>query len=271
MSNAGKVNGTILTGNGVDSGYDYEDTRSRSVHAEVDVSGNYWGSETTAFMNANPWGSLANVPRIYDFFDNVNRTAANYDNHLQSGGNAGPDLTPPAFLLSATPNLSNAVNVGVTEFILEFNEPMDNTVQPVVTFDTEFPFTELVVEPVGWTTATFPSSTWRGSFSVGIETGDGLHTMRVSGAKAADGFEIPDDTSHRFLIDTRPGTGISNGVATPLSHREMRLEWTPSLDIDVKGFQILRARSLTGVYNYVAAAPAEMTMTIDSGLDSDTT
>ncbi|MCA9427355.1 MAG: VCBS repeat-containing protein, partial [Candidatus Omnitrophica bacterium] len=133
VTNAGKVNGSILYGNGGQEGYDYEDMRLSTILLEVDVSGNYWGPETTSFMNAHLWGSNANVPRVFDFFDSTDRTAANYENHLESGKGAGPDLEPPGFLLNVAPNLSDAANVGLVTFILEFNEPMDTSVQPVVT------------------------------------------------------------------------------------------------------------------------------------------
>ncbi|MCA9427559.1 MAG: hypothetical protein KC994_20935, partial [Candidatus Omnitrophica bacterium] len=271
VQSLGPMNGSVVYGNGGANGLDYEETRPSAELLETDLTGNYWGAETTAFMNANPWGTYQDVPAIHDFVDDTNLTAANYGGHLLSDNGAGPDLAPPAFLLSATPNLSNAANVGLVNFLLEFNEPMDTSIQPVVTFDTEFPFTEHVVEPIGWSSTTSPSSFWRGTFSVGIETGDGLNTIRVSGAKAADGFEIPDDTAHDFMIDTSPGTSLSNGVATPLGDSSMHIEWDSSVGVDLLGYSIRRANAVDGPYDLIASVPASVTETIDSGLRSNST
>ncbi|MCA9428069.1 MAG: fibronectin type III domain-containing protein, partial [Candidatus Omnitrophica bacterium] len=100
---------------------------------------------------------------------------------------------------------------------------------------------------------------------------DGLNTIRVSGAKSADGFEIPDDTSHYFMIDTSPGTSLSNGVATPLGDSSMHLEWDPSVGVNLLGYSIRRANALDGPYNLIASVAASVTETIDSGLSPNST
>ncbi|MCA9444964.1 MAG: fibronectin type III domain-containing protein [Candidatus Omnitrophica bacterium] len=231
---------------------------------------NFWGNEITAWMNENPFMADRD-PEIVDGFDSPSGWFLDYSPHSPSLLVDSPSDLAPAILLECTPNLQNAVNIGLAELTLVFSEGMDTTIQPVVSFDTVFPFTEHIVEPIGWTETSGPSSTWRGTFSVGIETGDGLNTIRVSGAKAGDGFEIPDDTVHHFQIDTSPGTSISNGVATALSQSEMLLEWDPSISNDLFGYTIRRAISIGGPYNLVANLPASVTQTTDTGLNPGAT
>jgi hypothetical protein len=265
----GPMTGSAVFDNGGASGYDYEETRLSTQVLEANLSGNYWGPETTAFMNANPWGTYANVPRIHDFVDNTNLALARYENHLQSDPGAGPDTTAPAFLLYATPNLYNAVNVGLATVTLVFSEAMDHSVAPSVTFDNTAPFTRNVVSPIGWVSST----TWQGIFAFGIDTGDGLNTIRVANAKAADGFVIPDDTAHGFVVDVWQGTGTSvrNGVAIPQSPDTMFLRWDPSFYTTILGYQVVRSLSPTGPWRLVGSLPTgELTMT-DIGLEPDTT
>jgi hypothetical protein len=222
-------------------------------------------------MNANPWGTYADVPRIFDFVDDTLLTLARYENHLLADPGAGPDDSAPAFLLSATPNLDNAVNVGLTEFRLCFSEPMDTSIDPVVSFDTLSPFTEHVVDSIGWSSTTSPSRTWRGTFAVGIETGDGINSIRVAGARAADGFQIPGDTSHQFVIDTRAGLSGHQASANPISSEELQLVWEPSTDSGAMSYSIRRSNAARGPYNLVGTVSASLTEYTDKGLQPETT
>ena len=271
IKNAGPVTGCSLFDNGGESGYDFEETRPSTQLSEVDASGNYWGPETTAFMNANPWGTYANVPRIHDFVDNTRLALVRYQNQLTSPPENGPDAAAPAFLLAVTPNLNNAVNVDLVEFSLVFNENMATEIDPIVTFDTSFPFTEHVVDSLGWEVSTAASTTWKGRFAVGIETGVGVNTLRVAGAASADGFAIPDDTSHQFAIDTRAGLSGNRAVAQTVSYDTLRLEWVPSSAPDVTGYSVRRSLHEKGAYRFVETVPPSVTEYFDGGLAADTT
>jgi hypothetical protein len=179
-----------------------------------------------------------------------------------------PEGSAPAFLLSATPNLANAVNVGPANFILVFSHPMNTAVSPIVTFGLSAPYTDHVVQPVGWS----DDRTWEGSFAMGISTGDGLNTMRVSGAVSAEGFHIPDDTYHQFFIETwsGTGTGVSNGVAEALSPESMYLRWDPSLNTEIQGYTILRALHAKGPYMLVDVVDHTVTDYTDGDLLPET-
>ncbi|NUN97943.1 MAG: fibronectin type III domain-containing protein [Candidatus Omnitrophica bacterium] len=130
-----------------------------------------------------------------------------------------------------------------------------------------------MVQSLGWETITGPAPgrAWTGRFAIGIETGDGLNTIRVSTARSADGFVIPDDTYHQFVIDTTSGVSLSNGIAIPLGLDAMELRWEPSTDGLLLGYSIRRALSRSGPYDEIADLPAGTTTTVDMGLAPGTT
>ena len=209
VENSGAMNACNLFGNGK---YDYNETRLSSRIIEVDVKGNYWGAQTTPLMNANPWGSNYNIPRIHDFFDDTNLCAANYSGNLASpiAEVAGADA--PAFLLDVTPNLDTSAHVGDNIFTLTFSKAMKTDVDPTVTYDWSAPFDARRALPSpGWVNAT----TWRGKgkvphppMTIAIASGNFIYmppimTLRITGARAADGFLLPDDTAHQFLVSTQ--------------------------------------------------------------------
>ncbi|MCG3198608.1 MAG: hypothetical protein GHCLOJNM_03112 [bacterium] len=269
------LNNCNLFGNGA---YDYYDNHNTaSGFQSKDVRFNYWGPETTPLIQADPFPSI-NIPRIYDEFDSflANGWYANYgaagESFTMRLANS-PNAAAPAVLLEVTPNLTNAVSVGLAAFRLVFSETMDVTVDPVVTFGTAAPFTERVVQSLGWETITGPAPgrAWTGRYAIGIETGDGLNTIRVSTARSADGFVIPDDTYHQFVIDTTSGVSLSNGIAIPLGLDAMELRWEPSTDGLLLGYAIRRALSRSGPYDEIADLPAGTTTTVDMGLAPGTT
>jgi len=139
----------------------------------------------------------------------------------------------------------------------------------VVTFGLGSPYTDHVVSSLGWQNST----TWMGIYAMGIQTGDGTNTIRVSQAKAADGFVIPDDTYHQFVIETWTGLGTStsNGVASALSDNSMYLTWDASLDSNVAGYIILRALSANGPYVQAGLVSNAVQQFTETGLSGGTT
>jgi len=253
----------------------YDDTNDASGGYPANLKDcrfNYWGPETTAEMLANPFPSM-NILHIYDLFDNSlpNGWYANYggkDEFSTEPIADAPDGTPPAFLLSVTPNMSDPVGVGETTFTLVFSKAMNTAIPPAVTFGTTAPYTQNVVAPSpGWLDAT----TWRGKFAVSLDTGDGMHTIRVSQATDAGGFVIPDDTAHRFVIDSGK-LGANVGLATAIGSNAMRCEWDPSRRSNLLGYNLLRSTSgLPGTYLRVNPSLLTTTGTIDTGLQPATT
>jgi subtilisin family serine protease len=258
--------------------YEYYDNRNDSSGSYPanckDFRFNYWGAATAAEMTANPFPSVS-ITRIYDLFDNPlpNGWYANYGGTGEFAvapvANA-PDNRAPAFLLSVAPDMSEPLPVGETTFTLVFSKAMNTTILPAVTFGTTTPFTQNVVAPnPGWLNAT----TWRGKFAIAIDTGDGTHTLRVSQATAADGFVIPDDTTHQFIVESGR-LGANNGLAVALGANAMRCEWRWQMapPPTLQGYDLLRSGSgLPGTYDTkVNATLLTTTGTVDTGLQPST-
>jgi hypothetical protein len=229
-------------------------------------------------MTAHPYPY--DHPEIIDGFDGSVGWFLDYSPHRTTPVAGAPDSTAPAFLLSVTPNLDNTVNAGYTTFTLVFSEAMNTSVPLSVTFGLEEPYTGKVVDASsGWTNST----TWWGTFAVTKETGDGVNTIRVSGAKADDGFVVPDDTAHQFEIDTSGGLGeVENLRVVAVTDNSIELAWSPSDWDDLIGYHVYRAvapnqsnpsieptvQSFYVLTAKAVAAPA--TGTVYTGLDSGT-
>ena len=262
------VNFCNIFGNGV---YEYfDDENTASGYYLKDVRFNYWGPTLSLFMLENPFPSI-DLPGLYDAFEN------NLDNGWYADYGAvgefeidpipdAPSALAPAFLIEATPNLDNAANVGLLTFKLIFSESMRPDIQPLVTFDNQFPYTDHVVQPVAWDSTVVADDTWLGSFAVGIETGDGLNTIRVSGAKAVDGFVIPDDTNHQFTIDTRAQLSSPDGTVESPGAGSILLKWRASTDPSLAGYSVRRSESPRGPYLLVATLSPQTTEFLDSNL-----
>jgi hypothetical protein len=143
-----------------------------------------------------------------------------------------------------------------------------------VTFGAGTAYTRHVVQPDpafpgGWENAT----TWRGVFWVESDTGDGVNTIRVANARAADGFLIPDDTAHTFVIDTSGGGAANNGLAKALGTTAMYVSWSDEgKPAGALGFNIRRSASGTpGSYQKITAAAVAAVSYDDAPLQGGTT
>ena len=216
------LGGSNIWGNG---NFDARDDVRGAGSALRAFWGNYWGAEhnavLAAFDDASTTSPPVNVPFIWDFFDGGEHMVKAWP---PAPGllAAGPDDTPPAFLLDAKPDTRDARGVGETTFTLVFSKAMDVSVAPSVTFGLKDPYDDHVVQPnPGW----HDPRTWQGRFWVQSDTGEGTQTLRVSSARAADGFALPDDMIHRFVIDTDSGLSANNGLASAITPNSILVQW----------------------------------------------
>jgi hypothetical protein len=240
-----------------------------------DFTNNWWGGANTALLDAG--GEWANMPFLQDTQDGSGNWLFDVWPYRADAAPGAPDTSlTPAFLLAVTPNPDNAVNVGLTTFTLVFSETMEPSpsVQMTVTFGAGAPYTRHVVQPDpafpdGWENATM----WRGVFWVESDTGDGVNTIRVANARAADGFLIPDDTAHTFVIDTSGGGAANNGLAKALGSTTMNLTWTDAgKPAGALGFNVRRSASGTpGTYQKITAAAVAAVSYDDAPLQGGTT
>ena len=129
------------------------------------------------------------------------------------------------------------LGVGKAKFTVYFNRTMDTTYMPFLTFGVCPPYTQHVVIDSPYWSADCKS--WTAYYTVGLETGDGINTIRVANARDDEGFEIPiEDRRFKFVIQAASSEAI-DFVATPGIGRVI-LEWPPAQIPDILGYNMYR-------------------------------
>ncbi len=170
-------------------------------------------------------------------------------------------VAPPAGVVQG-------IGIGGWHFTFTFSKPMRQS-RLGVTFGQSTPYAEHILDASpGWVS----DRVWIGWYAVGYEVGAGTQTLRVAGAAASDGFAIPPDTYHRFIVDTETGTlDVANGRVVQSLPGALRLAWDPAAGADVAGYSILRAGAVEGPFHLVQLLPGAQLEFLDTGLSSQTT
>ena len=181
---------------------------------------------------------------IYDFFDNSNRGIVNIQNW-----SIIPDSLTHGIVWKVEINNQNPQEVKIdpigsetVKFDVFFNREMDTAFTPFLTFGVRKPYTQQVIqEGASWSA---DSTTWTAYYSVGLETGDGINTIRVANAKDTDHFEIPiEDSRFEFVIQAAGAASLAF-QATP-GIGKVELEWPEAETDDALGFNMYRFYNLT--------------------------
>ncbi|MCX7049031.1 MAG: right-handed parallel beta-helix repeat-containing protein, partial [Candidatus Sumerlaeota bacterium] len=220
LLNLVSVNQSNILGN---QGFAAEDTVSLSSGMR-DFTGNYWGAIATDELTTKAEG--ANLSFINDVKDGAGAWNLNVWPYTSSTVPEAPRAGGPPWAWRVKPDLTRVTTIGTTTFTLTYTASMNTAINPSVTFGLDDPFQLRMATPApGWISPT----TWQGTHTIGTNTGDGINTIRISGAIAADGFPLPDDTSHQFYINTRDPFVANNGVASALGSDSMSCTWdTPA-------------------------------------------
>jgi hypothetical protein len=161
----------------------------------VDATGNWWGHPSGP-QDTSPgppsYNPAGQGDRVTDYVA--------YDPWLDA---PLPTLTTLT-LGDPTPVMPDTVS-----FTLTFSRLMDPAIAPVVTFSPSNPLEgNTVAADTGWAA---DSLTWTGSFVFTDTTGDGPHTISVSGARDVWGWAMESDTTHSFFLDSQaPGATASS-------------------------------------------------------------
>jgi len=134
------------------------------------------------------------------------------------------------------------IGSGTYRFDVYFNRAMDTSYTPLLTFGVREPYTQHIVkDSTHWS----PDSTiWTAYYTVGLETGDGIQTIRVANARDNEGFEIPVENSRFKFIIQAAGATATEFIATP-GIGKVDLAW-PVADIpDLLGYNMYRFQKLT--------------------------
>jgi len=159
--------------------YAFRNNTTKSISA-ID---NWWGTTNTAAIES----------AIYDGFDQVGYGIVSYNPYLLS-----PEASAPAFVQSIELTPSSPVGIQSVTFDITFSGLMNQSVNPSVTFGATLPYTSYsVLNNAQWLSAT----QWRATYDITSLVPRGTYTISVSGARGADGMEIPTDTRFSFVVD----------------------------------------------------------------------
>ncbi|MFM8442377.1 MAG: IPT/TIG domain-containing protein, partial [Methylococcus sp.] len=223
------------------------------------LSHNYWGTTSTQLIDA----------AIHDFNDDFNLGMIEYQPILTTA----PETAYPFMVNAEVRNASGAVTgkVGAEPITLTvtFNRDMDVAKQPAVSFGPAEPYTDYVV-PGQWMDA----RTWKGQYSITPVTGDGMQSIRVAGAVAADDpWLVTGNDYGRFRFEI-----ITSGAEAMTLQAKGRaggvdLSWMQD-DFDLlAGYHLYRSPTENGSYNRINATliPAGQTSYADNAVEPGVT
>jgi len=175
---------TRLTGNNVYANNATYDVAMRfDATQSVTATDNYWGTTDQATIQA----------RIYDSNQDLNVGTVNFVPFLTE-----PEPTAPPILYQLSLSPDSPVGIQQVTFELTFSAPMDQSINPVVTFGATEPYTSFVVlDDAQW----IADEIWSAIYDVTSLVPRGSYTVSVSGAKGTDGMQIPTDTRFGFTVD----------------------------------------------------------------------
>lgn len=120
------------------------------------------------------------------------------------------DRTPPA-VQSFALNPASPVKAGTVTFTLAFSEAMTTSIQPAVTFSRGL-FSGTYTLTGFWIDA----RTWRGSYALTADTGDGTYSVTAGGAKDLAGNVMASQQAGTFVLVTAlPATPAIGQTTTP--------------------------------------------------------
>jgi len=207
-------------------------------NSSFNISNNYWGNIDSCYIqstildfytsSSKPLAIIS--PYLYQPSDSchgivwkvdINEVLTNkYDNPYNESGGLG------------------VIGVEQLKFDVYFNRAMDTIYTPFLTFGVREPFTQHVVQDnASWSA---DSTVWTAYHTIGLETGDGIQTVRVCSAKDMDHFEIPiEDSRFQFVIQAAGALSIEF-TGTP-GIGKVDLEWPTAETDDILGYNMYRA------------------------------
>ncbi|MBC8278554.1 MAG: S8 family serine peptidase, partial [FCB group bacterium] len=217
------------------------------------ISNNYWGTTDT---------SLIHEEEIWDFYDDGSLAVAVLSPVLEQPPAENHGIVWKVEINGQNPQYAAIDPLGceTVQFDAYFNRAMDIEETPFLTFGVCEPFTQHVIDDsASWSA---DSTIYTAYYTVGLETGDGINTVRVANAKDTDHFEIPVEyTRFKFNIQAAAGASV-NFMATP-GIGKVELEWPQAPSPDLLGYNMYR-------FNQINDTTYTDTGFINSSLITDT-
>ncbi|MBN1888717.1 MAG: S8 family serine peptidase [Thermoflexales bacterium] len=217
-------NSSVLTHNNIlgnQASFDLYLSNTESAREDMDASQNYWG---TADVNE------IRYHHIYDYWQDFEPGEASFEPFLTT-----PEPLAPGFLWNATNTPPSPIGAETMTVTLDFSRDMNTAITPTVTFGVDEPYTQHRIESGQWVSPT----RWVGAFDVTVDTGDGINTLKVSGAKDSDEMEIPEDTRFNFVIQTAGTSSILLEASADVS--QVALNWVQNDVTDLAGYLLYRS------------------------------
>jgi len=203
---------------------------------------NYFGATDSTYISES----------IRDYFDDPSTPALRYSNAMALPSDSAHGFSWKVELDEININKFDNPSSGQTglgpmgpgthQFDVYFNRAMDTEYIPFLTFGVAQPYTQHVVnDSASWSS---DSTIWTAYYTMGIETGDGINRIRVSGARDDENFEIPIENQRFEFVLQAAGAASVAFQATP-GIGKVDLEWPPASTDDALGYNMYRALKLT--------------------------
>jgi hypothetical protein len=129
------------------------------------------------------------------------------------------------------------LGVAKQKFVVYFNRAMDKKYTPTVSMGVRYPYSQTAIAEQGSWSADSTKYTVYGT--VGLNTGDGINTIRVTGAKDMDHFDIPIE-DRRFRVVVNAAGSASAEFQATAGLGKVNLEWNNTKLADGLGFNMYR-------------------------------
>jgi hypothetical protein len=228
------VNNTLFN-NGLNNDFDHNILVLSNQFAVIKYGPNYYGTTNEQKIKKG----------IYDFDDNGSLALLDISKKLNQPPRENHGLVWKILANSYDAqdefHLLDPLGVGLQKFEVYFNRPMDIQYPPSVSMGVRYPYNQTAIATNGNWSADSTIYTVYGN--IGLTTGDGINTIRVTGAKDTDLFEIPiEDRRFRVIVDAA-GSASTEFQATP-GLGKVALEWNNAQLQDGMGFNMYRMEQI---------------------------
>ncbi|WKZ71250.1 MAG: S8 family serine peptidase [Melioribacteraceae bacterium] len=200
------------------------------------------GSFSINYLPSNYFGSFDNEKidkEILDFFDNSDFPIIEPIEPLFAPSPLAHGIVWKVEVNGIDPQDEHLDPLGseTVRFDVYFNRSMDVASTPFLTFGVREPYTQhIVTDNSSWSA---DSTIWTAFYTFGLETGDGINTIRVANARDDEYFEIPIENSRFKFVLQAAGAASTEFLATA-DIGKVNLEWPVANTDDELGYNMYR-------------------------------
>ena len=240
---------STLTGNAVLNQW-YDPVPGHWLTFEASSRGDwqsFWGVE--ASMAQNFWGNAGPTlieEALFGYEKDFNKLSMSAEPRLEIAPEAAYPFVASLAIKDADGNerADQRFAAEATVWDIGFNRDMDTSIQPLVTFGPDEPYTDFTVTG-DWIDA----RTWRGNLNISPVATDGYQYVRVAGAVAADDpWLVTGDDKRRFRFEVITSGTESLNLQASGGEGYVDLSWNQDDYDTLMGFNIYRSTSQDGNY-----------------------